>query len=173
MFPEFEKYSLYPKSKGTITSVNTIVMKEQTFCNQFEPTTNTSSATICKWCGQEKFLHDPKVGNMVQKTAVEWLIEQLKEYDFSTEDDRYIIKIPSWLLTEKEEQAKQMEKDQIIDAFWNGDNSDCTSEQNAKEFAEEYYNQTYNQDSELPKEDKTFKRKSQWTEVDNMTKRLK
>ena len=27
MFPEFEKYSLYPKSKGTITSSNTIVMK--------------------------------------------------------------------------------------------------------------------------------------------------
>ena len=66
-----------------------------------------------------------------------------------------------------------VEKEQIIDAFWNGDNSDCTSEQNAKEFAEEYYNKSYNQDSELPKEDKTFKRKSQWTEVDNMTKRLK
>jgi len=27
MFPEFKKYSLYPKSKGTITSTNTIVMK--------------------------------------------------------------------------------------------------------------------------------------------------
>lgn len=27
MFPEFEKYSLYSKSKGTITSSNTIVMK--------------------------------------------------------------------------------------------------------------------------------------------------
>ena len=24
---------------------------------QFEPTTNTSSATICKHCGREKFLH--------------------------------------------------------------------------------------------------------------------
>lgn len=24
---------------------------------QFEPTTNTSSATICKHCGKEKFLH--------------------------------------------------------------------------------------------------------------------
>jgi hypothetical protein len=30
MFPEFKKYSLYPKSKGTITSTNTIVMKKQT-----------------------------------------------------------------------------------------------------------------------------------------------
>jgi hypothetical protein len=122
MFPEFEKYSLYPKSKGTITSSNTLPMEKQ--------------------------------------TAIEWLIEQCP-------------RIETIVAYNILEQAKQMEKDQIIDAFWNGDNSDCTSEQNAKEFAEEYYNQTYNQDSELPKEDKTFKRKSQWTEVDNMTKRLK
>jgi hypothetical protein len=122
MFPEFEKYSLYPKSKGTITSSNTLPMEKQ--------------------------------------TAIEWLIEQCP-------------RIETIVAYNILEQAKQMEKDQIIDAFWNGDNSDCTSEQNAKEFAEEYYNQTYTQDSELPKEDKTFKRKSQWTEVDNMTKRLK
>jgi len=50
-------------------------MAQQT-CNQFEPTSNTSSATICKWCGQEKFLHTPKVGYMAQ-TAVEWLINEL------------------------------------------------------------------------------------------------
>ena len=30
MFPEFEKYSLYPKSKGTITSSNTLPMEKQT-----------------------------------------------------------------------------------------------------------------------------------------------
>lgn len=28
---------------------------------QFEPSTNTSSATICKHCGQEKFLHKQKL----------------------------------------------------------------------------------------------------------------
>ena len=37
----------------------------------------------------------------------------------------------------------ELEKEQIIDAFWNGDNTDCLSEQNAKEFAEKYYNETY------------------------------
>ena len=37
----------------------------------------------------------------------------------------------------------EMEKQQIIDAFWNGDNTDCLKEQNAKEFAEQYYNKTY------------------------------
>ena len=30
MFPEFEKYSLYPESKGTITSANTLPMEKQT-----------------------------------------------------------------------------------------------------------------------------------------------
>ena len=36
-----------------------------------------------------------------------------------------------------------MEKEQIIDAFWNGDNTDCLQEQNSKEFAEQYYTETY------------------------------
>ena len=35
MFPEFEKYSLYPKSKGTITSTNTIVMNKQVITDMF------------------------------------------------------------------------------------------------------------------------------------------
>jgi hypothetical protein len=34
----------------------TFVSKRSDEC-QFEPTTNTSSATICKHCGKEKFLH--------------------------------------------------------------------------------------------------------------------
>jgi len=40
-------------------------------------------------------------------------------------------------------QAKEMEKEQIINAFCNGDNTDCTSEQNIKDFTEQYYNETY------------------------------
>jgi hypothetical protein len=43
------------------------------------------------------------------------------------------------------EQAKQMEKDQLQEMYLNG----------------------------IQNYDPTFKRKSQWTEVDNMTKRLK
>ena len=42
-----------------------------------------------------------------------------------------------------EKQAKAMHKEEIIDAFWNGDDTDCTSEQNIKDFAEQYYNETY------------------------------
>ena len=94
MFPEFEKYSLYPKSKGTITSSNTIVMKEQ--------------------------------------TAVEYLkSEYIKRGDT----------LPSGVFQE----ALEMESKQMKDMYLKG--------------IENY--------------DPTFKRKSQWTEVDNMTKRLK
>jgi hypothetical protein len=37
----------------------------------------------------------------------------------------------------------EMHKEEIEDAFWNGDNTDCTSEQNIKDFAKQYYNETY------------------------------
>ena len=52
------------------------------------------------------------------QTSIEWLIEQLKEYDFADikDSENYIIKIPAWILTEKEEQSKQMHKQEIIDA---------------------------------------------------------
>jgi hypothetical protein len=77
------------------------------------------------------------------KTAMQELIFELKlieAYPMIT----LVLRIANDLLDK--------EKEQIIDAFWNGDNSDCTSEQNAKEFAEQYYNQTYSQDRELGKE---------------------
>lgn len=61
-------------------------------------------------------------------TAVEWLEQKGLEGFISPEDF---------------EKAKEMEREQIIEAFWNGDNTDCLSEQNSKEFAEQYYNETY------------------------------
>ena len=81
---------------------------------------------------EESWLYkEYKKQTMAQQTAVEWLTKELQKQGFVLYD--FDIK-----------QAKQMEKEQIINAFWNGDNSDCTSEQNAKEFAEKYYNETYN-----------------------------
>ena len=47
-----------------------------------------------------------------KQSSIEWLIEQLKEYDFSNEDDTYVIKIQSWVLKEKQEQAQAMQKQQ-------------------------------------------------------------
>ena len=107
-------------------------MARQT-CNQFEPTTNTSSATICKWCGQEKFLHALKVDYMLQLTAVEWLEHW---YNMGDGYDRH--------LTPNEfKQAKQMEKEQIINTYLNAC-SRVTPYGYYNDSAEQYYNETYN-----------------------------
>jgi hypothetical protein len=69
---------------------------------------------------------------MSKQTAVEFLLEEVECRGIITKELKLAF-----------EQAKAMEKGQIIDAFWNGDNSDCTSEQNSKEFAEQYYEEVY------------------------------
>jgi hypothetical protein len=66
---------------------------------------------------------------------VEWLIEQFYNN-------------VGMLTSKKLLKAKEMEKEQIKNAFWNGDNTDCTSEQNIEEFAEQYYNETYGDDKQ-------------------------
>jgi hypothetical protein len=55
---------------------------------------------------------------MSEQTAVEWLIEQIKEYDFSSRDNTYLIEIPSWIFKEKIDKANEMFKQQIEEA-WN------------------------------------------------------
>jgi hypothetical protein len=73
------------------------------------------------------------------KTAVEWLINELVELDKlldgrrKNEDDT-VFKLPPDKLYE---QAKQMEKEQIKEAFIMGEDGVP---------AEQYYNQTYNQE---------------------------
>jgi hypothetical protein len=51
--------------------INHSVGTNEMIC-MFEPRTDTSSATICKHCGQEKFLHNhvPDVGKMVEDDVV-------------------------------------------------------------------------------------------------------
>ena len=60
----------------------------------------------------------------MKQTAVEWLIEQLKENNMLTFDE--------W--TELVEQAKEMEKEQIKEAYCMGDDNIG---------AEQYYNETF------------------------------
>ena len=62
-----------------------------------------------------------------KQSSVEWLIEQVKSKEWQ---DMFI-----WHKEEIFEQAKQMEKEQIIKAF-NDLNDDVSAEQ--------YYNETYN-----------------------------
>jgi len=83
--------------------------------------------------------------NNKQQTAVEWFgIEMGKLF---AQYHGKIICIGEFHAKrfELEKQAKEMEKERIENAFCNGDNTDCTSEQNIEEFAEQYYNETYNQ----------------------------
>ncbi len=63
----------------------------------------------------------------MKQTALEWLIEQVFNSDWKNMSGEDKLKLF--------EQAKQMEKEQIIDAAerWKGTN-----------FAEQYYNETYN-----------------------------
>ena len=68
-----------------------------------------------------------------KQTSVGLLITMLGNYDEEL----------LFLFQEQIKQAKEMEKEQIKNAFCNGDNTDCTSEQNIKDFAEQYYNETY------------------------------
>jgi hypothetical protein len=75
-------------------------------------------------------------------TAVEWFVEQIKEYDFSPRNNTYLIEIPSWILQETIEQAKEMEKEQIIEAHLHGMDF-IPVDPNYKGDAEQYYNETY------------------------------
>jgi hypothetical protein len=65
------------------------------------------------------------INNNKQQTAVDWLVEQLKS--------RYDIDIERLSVTDK---AKEMEKEQIIDAFDSGLAYDYDD-------SETYYNKTY------------------------------
>ena len=92
------------------------------------------------------------------KTAVEWLVEQLIPKAFAIYDITTCNAI---------EQAKQMEKDRSKIDFKIGYNqgyldAQCNHINDADNFANE---QDYLNESELPKEDKTFKQKSKWTKL--------
>jgi len=66
------------------------------------------------------------------KTAVEWLIEELK----GVYESDYLNKLV--------QQAKAMEKEQIIDAYWS---SYKEGQYSGDKTADEYYNETYKQQS--------------------------
>jgi hypothetical protein len=70
---------------------------------------------------EEAGLYDDTTKNL---TAVEWLVEQLKEYGWADIKDsqNWVIKIDALVLTAKVEQAKAMEKEQIVNAWMDGRN---------------------------------------------------
>ena len=70
---------------------------------------------------------------MAQQTAIEWLVEEINKHKAWADPSQ---------LEPLIEQAKQMEKEQIKDSYWNGtvdmEKSDALIE------AEYFYNETYN-----------------------------
>jgi hypothetical protein len=71
----------------------------------------------------------------MKQTAVEWLVQEINKINVSTEARIFINKL--------ENQAKEMEKEQIMDARINGDMNGMCIAKLAKEKAEKYYNETF------------------------------
>jgi hypothetical protein len=73
----------------------------------------------------------------MKKTAIDWLIEQIKDDQFK--------KVKTYLEWSKIfEQAKELEKEQIMDAFNSGENSDDYFFPSLKlKESEVYYNEIY------------------------------
>ncbi len=74
---------------------------------------------------------------MSKQTAVEWLVSQLNQnIDF--------IPINKWdMIRDIVQQAKQMEKEQIIDAFGIGCHHESKRLVGYQEVAKQHYNETY------------------------------
>ena len=85
---------------------------------------------------------------MEKQTAVEWLAEQIKDYDCApiTNNEEYAIVIPVWIFKDKLNQAKAMEKKQIIEAHFNGCETGEMFNNENRAFitdSEQYYNKTF------------------------------
>jgi len=79
-------------------------------------------------------------------TAVEWLIEQLTEVDYNCINKTFLQSnnsLAGYKMRELFEQAKEMEKQQIIDAHIKGHNAPSSTIKNYD--AEQYYNETFKQ----------------------------
>ena len=76
----------------------------------------------------------------MKQTAVEWLIQELNQkIDF--------ISMDKWdMIIDIIQQAKAMEKEQIIDAFGVGCQVESTRLIGYQGMAEQYYNETFKQD---------------------------
>ena len=78
---------------------------------------------------------------MAQQTAVEWLIDRLLDGSLRFEETKmgFLISMDN----DEIKQAKAMEKEQIIKAWWNGENDSSIDPKLIKDMAEQYYNETY------------------------------
>lgn len=70
----------------------------------------------------------------MKQSSIEWLVKQLENHNGVTRAgfEKCI------------QQAKAMHKEEIENAFASGDDSDYLQEQEARMFAQVYYNETFN-----------------------------
>jgi hypothetical protein len=79
----------------------------------------------------------------MKQTAVQWYAERL--YDLEMAYNQGVIKTNTYIKGRREavEQAKEMEKEQIQDGYWNGSDSFFEHPKQILLNANEYYNETY------------------------------
>ena len=87
----------------------------------------------------------PNMENKPDQTAMQELIERLiklmnSSFRTSNYPPRFLIED---IIEDFAKPLLEKEKEQIMDAWLDGDNSDCLSEQDSSDFAERYYNKTY------------------------------
>ena len=77
----------------------------------------------------------------MKQTAVEWLVEQLRQLAFNPKTHLGMgnIRVTQGLIDELAEQAKQMEREQIIDAIMHSLDEDGHTGDWKIKFANEYY----------------------------------
>lgn len=80
------------------------------------------------------------------KTAVEWLAEKLEYVNWMRNRDEIFPEIADQWRKHYLEQAKEMEKEQIVDAFEIGyENGACVNQGESIYHGHNYYNETFKQ----------------------------
>ena len=76
-------------------------------------------------------------------TAVEWFIEQIKEYDFTppSNNEEYVIVMPKWIFDAKRDEAKELEKQQIMNTYIIADSE--STQEDSEHYALKFYERTY------------------------------
>ena len=120
---------------------------------QFEASRQTSSATICKWCGREKWQHNTTMNN--KQSSLEWLVSQINVARKLCDDQSMEMDIWHTLdvLIKKGEQAKEMHKQEIyqhaINFYLFVENDEVTDQKVEiivnlyKDYLKEFYNETF------------------------------
>ena len=83
--------------------------------------------------------------NNKKQTAVEWLVSEIRKLAHNHKHHLGMgdVRITQGMLDELEEQAKEMEKEQIMTAFTQGDIFGADFFDGVNITAENYYNETY------------------------------